>query len=153
MTSSELKLLAKEMLHDGKELRIKALGGSMLPLFRSGDEFIIESSVTNDLQVGDIVIAQNGELLILHRVHKLLPNNRIVLWGDFNRKPDAEFNFEQIFAKATSFSRNGKIINLNRWYYKIIGQLVVRLSPISHIFLFYSVITANKLKKFLTSAR
>ena len=153
MTSSELKLLAKEILSEGKELRVKALGGSMLPLFRAGDEFIIESFEPRDLNIGDIVIAQNRELLILHRVHKFLPNNRLILWGDFNRKPDTEFSYDQIFAKATRFSRNGKIVNLNRWNYQILGQIVVRLSPISHILLFYTVITASKLKKIVTSVR
>lgn len=139
--------IAAELLQDKKKIQIKASGCSMLPLFREGDEFIIEQPDNANLRKGDILIYLKENKLIVHRLHSILPNNKLLLWGDFNRQPDLPIEKSEIIAKATHFIRDKKTIKLDQLRFKIYGKCIITAAPLSNNILFYSVIAVQKAKK------
>lgn len=96
-----------ELLEANKTLRVKATGCSMLPLFKEGDLFLIKSIPLDLLKKGSIVVFEEGNRLIIHRLYKIEKNDMVVTWGDFNRHPDKPINKNKIIAVAFGVEKNG----------------------------------------------
>jgi hypothetical protein len=60
--------LASELLSSAGRVRSFARGSSMLPTIFPGDTLEIRSAAFDDVRVGDIVLALNGDHLCTHRV-------------------------------------------------------------------------------------
>ncbi len=146
MESIKIQDFTVELLKEKHKIQMKASGCSMLPFFRAGDEFIIEQR--NDYKIGDILVFRTEETLVIHRLHKI-SSNSLLLWGDFNRNPDALIPKECVVGKAIFVVREYKTINLLSAFYTVLGKLVVYLSPLSHYVLFFGVIGVQKIRKLL----
>lgn len=71
------------------------LSGSMEPTFSKGTLLLVKE--TEDIQVGDIVVYQSGQELIVHRVIELEENSQIIVTqGDANNVADPPFEKSQI---------------------------------------------------------
>jgi len=79
---------------------IRALGNSMHPLIPNGSIVTIVP-LPGAPVIGDVVAAERGAGLVIHRVHRAEPAGRgITLMGDCNLKPDRPFAVTDILGRA-----------------------------------------------------
>ena len=62
--------LAAELIRSASKIRIKALGTSMLPTIWPGDILQIESTASDQLAVGDVVLVKRAKSIVIHRLMK-----------------------------------------------------------------------------------
>jgi len=105
-------------LKAGRVMRFRPLGGSMIPCLRQGD--IVSISPGQGCRVGDIVLWQAGEAMVLHRV-LIKKNGRIVSKGDALRHLDAPVMREQIVGTAVLRERRGRVRRLDRLGARFLG--------------------------------
>lgn len=76
------------------------LSGSMEPTFSKGTLLLVKE--TDDIQVGDIVVYQSGQELIVHRVIALADDGQIIVTqGDANNAADPPFDRSQVRGVVT----------------------------------------------------
>lgn len=86
------------------------LTGSMEPTIMEDDLIIVAAS--GDYAVGDVVVYQDGPMLVVHRVIKLEPDT-VITQGDANNAPDAPVRKEMIKGEVIGSVPNaGGIVRL-----------------------------------------
>ncbi len=75
----------KDLLLEGKVVKIKVQGQSMLPFFRSGSAVNIRPIKDNDFKPLAVVFAEVGNRFVIHRIISL-SNTSVTLLGDGNIK-------------------------------------------------------------------
>lgn len=71
-------------IRQGKKVKIRVRGNSMLPFIRNNDEALLIPPTPEKIRKGTPVVAQTDELgIVLHRIHRI-DGNRITLLGDGN---------------------------------------------------------------------
>ncbi len=134
MSKSSLVKITSELLHEDKVLKIRAVGCSMLPLFKENDQFIIQKKPNNCLAVGDIIIFVRDNTLIAHRIFKI-KQNTVVTWGDFNLVPDQPIIRNQIIAQAIGIDKQGKTIMFDRGIFNVWRYLMTHNAKFNHKFI------------------
>jgi hypothetical protein len=121
---NNLTALFREALRRGRQLNIRARGHSMRPLIPDGS--IVEvRPMSGRLRIGDIVAAQRGQRLYIHRVHAVEP--MVLLWGDGNRRPDRSFQDSDILGRVHRIrTPAGWHLRLDTRAATASGQLIVR---------------------------
>ncbi len=106
-------------------------GVSMLPLLRQDKDILVIKAKTDGFQVNDAVlfIRSNGQY-ILHRIRKVLPNNKYYIIGD-NCTAGETVSEAQIIGILTEIRRNKKSIKTTDFGYK----LYVAYVPVRRFFL------------------
>lgn len=109
-------------------------GVSMLPLLRQDKDILIIRKKTSDFKKNDAVlfIRSNGQY-ILHRIRKILPDDSYYIIGD-NCLGGEVVSGEQIIGILSEIKRNGKIIKITDFKYR----LYVSYVPIRRFFLFHT---------------
>jgi len=95
------------LLKEGKSVRIKPTGGSMIP-FITGDRDMVEIKEVNSvLKRGDIVLYRrvNGRY-ILHRIYKVSGDEYYML-GDSQNYVEGPIRKEQIVAQSEIYYKDG----------------------------------------------
>ena len=89
----------------------------------------------SDLRVGKIVLfrRKNGSL-VLHRITKLLPEERIVVRGDAQTWTE-EIDKEHIIAVVTDIQRKGVKRSVDSVYWKIVDTVWRMLTPLRSVFM------------------
>jgi len=105
----ELELWSRELLQ-GQVMRLRSLGGSMIPSLREGDLVTVVPAKT--CRVGDIVLYNRGDSLIMHRVLAKFAD-KIITKGDAAARLDPPLNLGDILGRAVSYERQGKKFSLN----------------------------------------
>ena len=129
-----------DLLRSGKRVRFRAPGYSMYPTILNGDEITVEPIKADAIRVGDIILYQDQENLIAHRVAKIdikkdinndaqssargLPRRShahsvtktgsqsfIILRGDARPACDDPVPAEHILGKVVLIDTNGRSIN------------------------------------------
>ena len=71
-------------IRQGKKVKIRVRGNSMLPFIRNNDETLLIPPTPEKIRIGTPVVAQTDELgIVLHRIHRI-EGSRITLLGDGN---------------------------------------------------------------------
>lgn len=102
--------LAGDLLRSGHQVRIRALGRSMLPSIWPGDFLTIENCSASDVCVGDIVCYVRPPAFVIHRVEKIRSVNGKHVWimrGDCLGRPDEPVREEQILGRVVVMHRDG----------------------------------------------
>lgn len=121
----------------GKTVRMIGLGHSMLPLLRSGRDYIDLIAVNDDtvLRKNDVILymSHNGNF-VLHRIYTVTEEGYFTN-GDGNLSLEPLLTRDRIYLKAVGFIRNGKYIPTESIGYKLYSRIWTRLLPIrKHIF-------------------
>jgi len=89
LDSPGFRRMSEAVLSTGSGIRFKARGASMLPNILDGDMIVVVPTALSELQVGDVVLAECGEQLKLHRIVLIEKEKRLVVTrGDAGRQPD-----------------------------------------------------------------
>ncbi|MBE6177477.1 MAG: hypothetical protein E7149_03105 [Rikenellaceae bacterium] len=100
----------RDLLLEGKSVKISVKGQSMLPFFRSGSTILLRPLRDGDLRRLNVVLADIGGHFAVHRIIRVEPN-RITLLGDGNTAgveivaPEAIYGIVDISALHRFFAR------------------------------------------------
>lgn len=75
--------VVRDLLLDGKEVKVTVRGNSMLPFFTSGSTVILRPVRESDLKKYSVVFADAGNHFVIHRIISI-HNDTIILLGDGN---------------------------------------------------------------------
>lgn len=101
-----------QQISEGKRVRIRAKGNSMLPLIRDGkDEIVLEKLNPNSLHKGNIVLAiLPSRAYVIHRIEDI-KGNKVTLRGDGNLTSREQCATDDILAEVASIHRGKKSID------------------------------------------
>lgn len=92
----ELFSAARDVLLEGKRVRIAVKGESMLPFFRSGSTIILRPLREGDLRKYNVVMADAGHGFVVHRIIEVNEKN-VLLFGDGNIKRGERVTLDKIY--------------------------------------------------------
>lgn len=106
--------LATEVLHSTGQLRLAAMGQSMLPTIWPGDVLSIRAIQFEQVRAGDVILFTRDDRFFIHRVVRKFATGgsggpRLVTRGDSMRATDAPVSPEELLGKVESVSRNRKM--------------------------------------------
>ncbi len=128
--STELLLpFMKEMLSEGKTVRLTVTGNSMLPLLRNRTDSVFLVA-PKKIKKYDIVFFErdNGEA-ILHRIVGKRKDGYVIV-GDNQLVLEACIRPEQILGVVTAFTRSGRTFSVNKWWCRLYGAVWGFLRPV-----------------------
>ncbi len=83
---------------------VRVLSGSMEPTFSEGSLLVVSRvSSPDEVSAGDIVVYDEGESLVAHRVVEVA-GDALVTQGDANNAPDDPIGFSQVKAKVVAWT-------------------------------------------------
>ncbi len=94
--NTELFSVARDMLLEGKCVRIAVKGESMLPFFRSGSTITLRPLREDDIRKYNVVMADAGHAFVVHRIIKV-ETNEVLLFGDGNIKRGERVTLDKIY--------------------------------------------------------
>jgi len=104
--------LAAEILSLGGEIRLRALGSSMLPSVWPGDILTIEGTSCHVTVPGDIVLVLRDQRPFIHRVEEKRVCNGHLQWitrGDAVPESDPPVATSELLGKVSCIQRNHRI--------------------------------------------
>lgn len=125
-------------INEGKNVKIRARGYSMLPLIRQERDLIILSPLQNDsLSLGKIILAYIPERrgYVLHRIEKI-DGEKIILRGDGNVWGRETCNKSHALAECRSIVRGKTTIDSRSIWWKVTAIFWPKNSLLRRILLF-----------------
>ncbi len=110
-TAAEVAVSLEKTINDGGLISLVVTGRSMSPFLREGtDTVVIKKCTDSDFVRGKILLfkRENGAL-VLHRVRKVLPDNRLEMNGDAQYWCET-VEKSQVIGVAAKIIRDGKEI-------------------------------------------
>ncbi|MDI6734757.1 MAG: signal peptidase I [bacterium] len=116
----------------------KIQGYSMWPFFHPKDQVLLKMGISyEEIKIGDIVLYENGEYFILHRViniqNKVTLKN-FLLKGDFLLINDGMIPSDEIIAKVVLLKKCQMIINIENSTMEKVNFIIAKLSLIFSLF-------------------
>ena len=116
-------------IRQGKKVKIRVRGNSMLPFIRNNDEALLIPPTPEHIKKGTPVVAQTDELgIVLHRIY-IIEGNRITLLGDGNVNQFEHTSPDRIIATVSHYYRGKHTLKLDSWYMYLIGRLWMAAHP------------------------
>lgn len=103
--------ILREHLLRNQPVEIRAQGSSMLPVIFPGDTLVVQYKDPASLQIGDIILMELNNGLIVHRIINIRQDPAgFGLWfktmGDSRNAPDEEIYADAVLAKVISFGQS-----------------------------------------------
>jgi hypothetical protein len=113
LPNADLGILMAEVLAKGEPFQFTALGWSMAPFIKPGDQLVIEPIGKRKPSIGEIValsLSESGS----YRVHRIVRRMEqgFMVKGDNLLQADGIVTFEWILGRVKEVSRRGKKIRL-----------------------------------------
>ncbi|MBQ2775359.1 MAG: S24/S26 family peptidase [Clostridia bacterium] len=110
-STAEISDVLQDVIENGGHVPIYVSGHSMNPFLKNGIDMVwLRACEPSDFKCGQILLFKRKDgSLILHRIRKVLPNNKLLMNGDAQTWCE-EISQEQAMAVAYKFSRNEKDI-------------------------------------------
>ena len=131
--------LSKSILEEGKKVKITVNGTSMYPLLKDGDQVEIEKTPLEALKIGDIVVFENLNRWLAHRLIKIKKNDgrfTLITKGDSCIKFDAAIAEEAYIGKVTAFYRADNKYGISEKSIQIFQKRIIRSNGLMN-YLFY----------------
>ena len=101
--------LAAEVIRSVGELRLRAIGTSMLPTIWPQDVLLVRRCAIGDACLGDVILTIRHRRLFAHRV-VARSGASLVTQGDGMVEPDPPVNSAEILGKVSHILRGGKFV-------------------------------------------
>ena len=116
-------------IRQGKKVKIRVRGNSMLPFIRNNDEALLIPPTPDKIRKGTPVVAQTDELgIVLHRIHRI-EGSRITLLGDGNVNQFEHTSPERIIAVVSHYYRGKHTLRTDSLGMHIVGRLWMAAHP------------------------
>ncbi len=131
LSSAQFADTFKDIINDGGLVPVVVTGNSMFPFLVHGKDTVwLSVCKKEDLKKGRILLFQRDDgTLVLHRVKKVLSENRLEINGDAQYWCEVIRN-EQVIAVVTYIEKNNKKVSCDSLSYKIKVWLWQDLKPV-----------------------
>lgn len=121
--------MLKELVEEGKEVRMVISGSSMSPFLEHERDSIFFAAPQQPLKKGDIVFYQrpNGQYVV-HRICRVRPEGYEIA-GDGQTELERGVGREQIFAVVTKVERKGKILKPGSFWWEFFAHIWIHVIP------------------------
>lgn len=120
----------QEVLRQGKSVRIRVRGSSMLPFLRHNDDALLAPPEGKRIRRGMVVVAQTDESgIVLHRIRRIDRNGRITLLGDGNTRIFEHTDRSRIIAVVTRYYRGRHSFSPENPLMRFVGLLWCEMHP------------------------
>lgn len=120
----------QEMLRQGKSVRIRVRGSSMLPFLRHNDDALLAPPEGKRIRRGTVVVAQTDESgIVLHRIRRIDRDRRITLLGDGNTRIFEHTDRSRIIAVVTRYYRGRHSFSPENPLMRFVGLLWCEMHP------------------------
>ena len=113
-------------LAEGKEVRLRVDGTSMLPSLKPGDVVVLKPVEPEQLQKGDLVVVRREHDLVTHRLIGQQAGQWLIK-GDNCRYPDPPAAEMMILGKVIAIERSAEKFNLQEPYWQTVNRWLARL--------------------------
>lgn len=126
-------LVIKELIQEGKEVRIPISGGSMTPFLVPKRDDVFIKKPEQKPKVGDIVLyqRQSGQF-VLHRICAAHKESYDII-GDAQTEIEKNVHATQIFGVVYKAARKGKIIGKKNFWWLFFEKVWIRMIPVRPI--------------------
>lgn len=128
----------RSRIDEGRQVRIRAKGWSMLPLIWDDRDVIVLGPLSDkSISVGRIVLAQLGTgRYVVHRI-VAIKGSRITLRGDGNPYQEEYVHIQKVLAELVKVTRNGQDYSPESIQWKLTTWLWPRNGFIRRVILFF----------------
>lgn len=120
----------QEVLRQGKSVRIRVRGSSMLPFLRHNDDALLSPPEGKRIRRGMVVVAQTDESgIVLHRIRRIDRNGCITLLGDGNTYIFEHTDRSRIIAVVTRYYRGKYSFSPESPLMRFVGLLWCDMHP------------------------
>lgn len=119
-TTSEISETIEEVLNNDGVIALGVTGGSMTPYLKHNRDIVfIRRPDMNKLKKGQILLFKRSDgRLILHRVRKILSDNRLLMNGD-SQDWCEEIKHDQIIGEAFKIQRKSKELSADSFEFRL----------------------------------
>src|SRR5271155_4209282 len=111
--SVQFTAICRDLLQKGFSIRFTARGESMRPNILPNDQVLVAPAPATELKPGQVVLAQSGEGLRVHRmIQRIAEGSAAITRGDAGQEADA--TEQQILGRVVGVARDGKQISTDR---------------------------------------
>ncbi len=134
------------LLEKGLEVDVPVFGVSMFPLYLPGDIVRIKKISYLEFKVGDVIVFEGRERLILHRLVDFdMVQGMAVTKGDGLMKDDPFIPLDKVKGVVIQHSRKGRDVKWTE--YSFVKKMMFIITPVTGYFNFYFARVVMKLKK------
>lgn len=111
----------KELIKEGKMVKLTITGNSMLPLLRHEVDQVELTKFTGNIKKGDMVLIQRSDgAYVLHRVITVDEDKQqFFMVGDAQRMIEGPLDYEQIMAVGIAIFRGDRRISVENTGYRL----------------------------------
>lgn len=125
--------MLKELVEQGREVRMVISGSSMAPFLIHGRDSIFFRAPERELRRGDIVFYERpGGQFVVHRICRVHADGYDII-GDAQTEIEHHVQRKQIFARVTKVERKGKILVPGTFWWEFFEQVWIRIIPLRPI--------------------
>ena len=125
--------MLKELVEQGREVRMVISGSSMAPFLIHGRDSIFFRAPERELWKGDIVFYERpGGQFVVHRICRVHADGYDII-GDAQTEIEHHVQRKQIFARVTKVERKGKILVPGTFWWEFFAQVLIRIIPLRPI--------------------
>jgi signal peptidase I len=136
LASSNILELARLELSKKRPFRMQISGNSMTPNICDGDFVTVETSASQKIRVGDIVLLSSvSSTALVHRVTKIEDRNGVVYLttcGDASNYQDIPIPQVNVLGRVTLIERKDKLVNLNNPFTRLLSRLFTFFNRLKH---------------------
>ena len=128
--TTEYLSVLRELVEEGREVRLKIAGESMVPFLREHRDEVFFRKPIEELKKGDIVFYQRecGQF-VMHRIQKVKPEGYFII-GDNQTVVEGPVAKEQVFGLVTRVIRDGKIMEPGDFWWDFFAHVWIRIIPL-----------------------
>ena len=123
--------MLKEVIDRDVEIPLKTFGPSMTPSIQGGEWIVVRRVSPERIAVGDVVIYENGNLFVAHRViRKRCEDGCVYLTtkGDAHLGAEGEIPAEKALAKVVALKKPGRGIEMDSLRWQLTNRLIAYYS-------------------------
>jgi len=122
--------MLRELVEQGKEVRMVISGSSMAPFLIHGRDSIFFCTPERELRKGDIVFYERpGGQFVVHRICGVHGESYDLI-GDGQTEIEHDVRREQIFARVTQVERKGKRLAPGSFWWGFFEKVWIRMIPL-----------------------
>lgn len=128
--TTEYLSVLKELVEEGREVRLKIAGESMVPFLREHRDEVFFRKPTEALKKGDIVFYQReGGQFVMHRIQRVKPEGYFII-GDNQTVAEGPVAKAQIFGVVTKVIRDGVEMGPGDFWWEFFEHVWIRMIPL-----------------------
>ena len=128
--TTEYLSVLKELVEEGREVRLKIAGESMVPFLREHRDEVFFGKPERELKKGDIVFYQRKDgQFVMHRIQRVRPEGFYII-GDNQTVVEGPVAREQIFGVVTKVIRDGVMMGPGDFWWEFFERVWIRMIPL-----------------------